>query len=135
MLFEDTELFTSGNRGRIIYDLQDAEIRLIDAFFNKDQSDYYYKTFLGSTNWSEYEMNMYDKNVKAPRHISWTENLKNGSENSAQVLTKDLNTVQSKVEKETNLAFNAVLLNLFRSGNDSVAWPVIRRIEHPTIPQ
>jgi alkylated DNA repair dioxygenase AlkB len=30
--------------------------------------------------------------------------------------------LRGKVEKATGLSFNAVLLNLYRNGNDSVAW-------------
>ncbi len=122
MLFQDNELFTSGTRGRLEYNLQDADIVLIDAFFNKEESDYYYKTFLDSTNWSEYEMKMYDKQVKAPRLISWHEDLNVATDNLSQAFTKDLNDIRTKVQKETNLDFNAVLLNLYRNGNDSVAW-------------
>lgn len=30
--------------------------------------------------------------------------------------------LKQKVEKETKLSFNAVLLNLYRNGGDNVAW-------------
>ncbi len=136
MLFDDNELFTIGTRGRRTYDLPDADILLIDAFFDKEESDYYYKIFLDSTNWSEYEMSMYDKRVKAPRLISWHEDSKNPTDNSAQAFTKDLNGIRAKVQKETNLDFNAVLLNLYRNGNDSVAWhsdKTHRTNDNPTI--
>lgn len=136
MLFQDNELFTVGTRGRHIYNLPDASIVLIDAFFNKEESDYYYKTFLNSTNWSEYEMKMYDKKVKAPRLISWHEDSNIANDNRAQVFTKDLNDIRAKVQKETDQDFNAVLLNLYRNGNDSVAWhsdKTHRTTENPTI--
>ncbi len=136
MLFQDSELFTVGTRGRRTYDLPDAHIVLIDAFFNKEESDYYYEEFLDSTSWSAYEMKMYDKTVKAPRLISWHEDSKIATDNSAQAFTKDLNDIRSKVQKETDLYFNAVLLNLYRNGNDSVAWhsdKTHRTSDNPTI--
>ena len=136
MLFQDNELFTSGARARLEYNLPDADIVLIDAFFNKEESDYYYNTFLNSTNWSEYEMKMYDKQVKAPRLISWHEDLDIATDNLTQAFTKDLNDIRLKVQKETNLDFNAVLLNLYRNGNDSVAWhsdKTHRTTHNPTI--
>lgn len=136
MLFQDNELFTSGTRGRYEYKLADANIVLIDAFFNKEESDYYYKTFLDSTRWSEYEMSMYDKQVKAPRLISWHEDSNVAADNLSQDFTADLNEIRKKVQKETNLDFNAVLLNLYRNGNDSVAWhsdKISRTTQNPII--
>lgn len=120
MLFEDNELFTVGTRGRIIYNLPDADMVLIDSFISKEDSDFYYKRFLDSTEWTEYEMKMYDKNVKAPRLISWHED--SDLDNSAKAFTKDLNDIRLKVQNETKQHFNAVLLNLYRNGNDSVSW-------------
>lgn len=46
MLFNDTELFFSGMRGKIIYDLPDTELILIDNFFSKEESDQYYELLL-----------------------------------------------------------------------------------------
>lgn len=122
-LFDDTELFMSGTRGRKDFDLPDADIFLIDNFFNKEESDYYYQALLANTNWYEYEMPMYDKVVTAPRMVSWFEdknNIETGS--NTQELTKDLHDIRQRVENETHIKFNAVLLNLYRDGNDGVGW-------------
>lgn len=70
-LFNDTELFTAGNRGNKEFDLPDADVMLIDNFFNKEESDAFYNSLLTETPWREYEMPMYDKIVTAPRMISW----------------------------------------------------------------
>ena len=116
MLFDDSQLFSSGNRGKKIFDLPDAELILIDDFFRKEESDYYYQTLLANTNWREYQMPMYDKVVTAPRMVSWFE------DGTAQELTPDLDAIRSKVELETKVKFNAVLLNLYRNGRDGVSW-------------
>ncbi len=122
-LFDDTEIFRSGTSGKKFFDLPDAEVLLIDSFFNKEESDYYYTTLLTETNWREYDMPMYDKVVKAPRMISWFEDKDNiGVAPETPELTKDLKTIRERVEAETDLKFNAVLLNLYRNGQDSVAW-------------
>ncbi|WP_281225550.1 alpha-ketoglutarate-dependent dioxygenase AlkB [Flavobacterium aquiphilum] len=113
----------SGTRGRKDFDLPDADVFLIDNFFNKEESDYYYQALLADTHWYEYEMPMYDKVVTAPRMVSWFEdknNIEAGS--NTQELTKDLRNIRQRVEAEIHVKFNAVLLSLYRNGQDSVAW-------------
>jgi len=119
-LFEDTEIFTSGRGGKKIFDLPDTELILIDNFFTKEESDYYYTTFLKQTKWREYEMEIFDKTVTAPRMISWHED-----KNEASATTdwsSELLDIRKRVENETELDFNAVLLNLYRNGKDGVSW-------------
>ena len=50
-LFEDTELFTSGNEGKKTFDLPDADLMLIDSFITKEESDDYYNIILNNTSW------------------------------------------------------------------------------------
>lgn len=122
-LFDDIDLFMSGTGGRKTFDLPDADVVLIDQFFNKEESDYYYQTLLQQTRWSEYQMPMYDKMVKAPRMISWLEDSENEGVNpETPTLTNDLSIIRQRVENETGIKFNAVLLNLYRDGNDGVSW-------------
>lgn len=136
-LFNDTELFTAGTSGKRDFDLPDADIMLIDGFFTKQESDGYYERLLAHTPWREYDMPMYDKTVTAPRMVSWfqdrDENIPSGD---APELTPDLQNIRKRVEGETNLEFNAVLLNLYRNGNDGVSWhsdKINRSGENPVI--
>ncbi|MGH2622421.1 MAG: alpha-ketoglutarate-dependent dioxygenase AlkB family protein [Sphingobacterium sp.] len=122
-LFDDTDLFTAGSSGRKKFDLPDAEILLIDNFFTKQQSDYYYDILLGNTDWRIYQMPMYDKVVTAPRMISWFQDPSDTmSSTNVPELTNDLKQIRARVETEVNLKFNAVLLNLYRNGQDGVCW-------------
>lgn len=122
-LFDDTAVFFSGTRGRKEFDLPDAELILIENFFTKEESDYYYSALLKDTNWKEYQMPMYDKVVTAPRMISWFEDKDNtGVDPGTPELTQDLKQIRSRVQNETEVDFNAVLLNLYRNGNDGVSW-------------
>lgn len=123
ILFNDTELFTSGNRGKKFFDLPDTELMLYDNFFSKEESDRYYTTLLNNTPWQEYVMEIYDKTVTAPRMISWYENKDNpGADRTKPNWTPELLLIKKRVEKETQIEFNCVLLNLYRDGKDSVAW-------------
>jgi alkylated DNA repair dioxygenase AlkB len=117
-LFNDTEIFTSGTSGRKIFDLPDADVLLIDNFFTKEESDHYYNILLNQSPWREYQMPMYDKTVTAPRMISWYEHSDEGNTD----WSPELIAIHQRVEAETQIKFNAVLLNLYRNGKDCVAW-------------
>lgn len=122
-LFNDTELFTSGNRGKVQFDLPDCDLLLIDNFFTKEESDRLYEKLLHKTKWREYEMEIFDKTVTAPRMIAWYEDKDNvGADPNGPDWNYELLTIRSRVEKELKLDFNAVLLNLYRNGKDGVSW-------------
>ncbi|MEO7977980.1 alpha-ketoglutarate-dependent dioxygenase AlkB [Flavobacterium sp.] len=122
-LFNDTELFASGLAGKKVFDVPDAELILIDNFFSKEESDYYYETLLHQTKWREYEMELFDKTVTVPRMISWYAEKENtGTLESSSDWPDELLAIRDRVENETNLHFNAVLLNLYRNGKDGVSW-------------
>ena len=63
-LFEDTEIFMSGTRGKKTFDLPDTNLMLHYQFFSKEESDLYYNLLLQKTPWREYDMPMYDKTVR-----------------------------------------------------------------------
>lgn len=122
ILFNDTEMFASGTRGRKIYDLPDCDLLLIDNFIVKEEADLYYDKLLIETSWHEYEMPMYDKIVTAPRMVSWYGDTNRPERESNPNWPEELQIIKGRVEKETQLKFNAVLLNLYRNGNDGVGW-------------
>jgi len=122
-LFEDTELFTSGKGGKKVFDLPDTDLMLVDNFITKEESDLYYTTFLHTTRWREYQMEIFDKTVTAPRMIAWYEDKENaGADQDGPDWTPELLAIRKRVEQETGFEFNAVLLNLYRNGKDGVAW-------------
>lgn len=123
ILFNDTEIFTSGSGGKKVFDLPDTELILYDNFFDKEESDHYYTSLLNNTPWKEYDMEIYDKTVTVPRMISWYEDRNNpGADLSKPDWTSELLLIKEKVEKETRVDFNCVLINLYRDGKDGVAW-------------
>ncbi len=121
-LFDDTEIFTSGTNAKKIFDVPDADLVLIDSFFSKEESDHYYNVFLNKIQWYEYEMPMYDKVVTAPRMVCWYGDANRNSLKSNPDWPIELLNIRQRVEEETNIQFNAVLLNLYRNGKDGVGW-------------
>lgn len=123
ILFNDTEIFTSGSGGKKIFGLPDTELMLHDNFFTREESDLYYTTLLRSTPWREYTMEIYDKTVAVPRMISWYEDRDNpGADKTKPDWPPELLAIRKRVEKETKVKFNCVLLNLYRNGKDGVSW-------------
>jgi len=120
-LFEDTDLFSVGTTPKRYINRPDLELMHMDAFIAKEDADTYYNSLLNNTPWREYQMPMYDKIVTAPRMVAWYGTQEETGENTL-AWTPELSGLRAQVEKETGLKFNAVLLNLYRNGNDSVAW-------------
>src|SRR6185436_9632432 len=67
------------------------------------------------------------KQHDTPRLIAWYGDAgKNytfsGNTRTTLPWTSDLLFIKQKVEKEAGVTFNSVLLNLYRTGSDSVGW-------------
>ena len=121
ILFNESDLFTTGSSSKQDFDLPDLSLTLHEGFIPKERADYYYRHLFYNTPWREYQMPMYDKVVIVPRMVAWY-GAKEETGNNTLTWTRELLELRSLVEEETALQFNAVLLNLYRNGNDGVAW-------------
>lgn len=121
LLFNESDLFTTGSGSRKDFNLPDLGLMLYEGFISKEDADGYYNYLLHATPWREYQMPMYDKVVTAPLMVAWYGAADEAGEN-AMPWTAELLELRRKVEQQTGLVFNAVLLNLYRNGNDSVSW-------------
>ena len=114
-LFDETELLNAGKKKEVDYQLPDATLKLWEQFFQKEESDHYYRLLLHNTPWAQHRRKMYDKIVADPRLTAWYG--KNGNEWTAELLE-----IKKKIEGTSGIVFDSVLLNYYRDGNDSVAW-------------
>ena len=122
-LFDDTDIFSTGNPGQTIFDLPDTELMLAEGFFTKPEADGYYTHLLNETPWREADLTVYDKNYIIPRMIAWYEDQDNkGARHDAPLWTPELLAIRKRVEEECGIKFNSVLLNLYRDGKDGVGW-------------
>lgn len=53
ILFNDTDIFTTGTEGKKTYDLPDLELMKYDGFIPKEEADHYYNVLLHNTPWHE----------------------------------------------------------------------------------
>ena len=114
-LFDDTLLFDEGKKRYINFELPDVELKLWEQFFDKQESDHYYKILLEESPWKQRTRKIYDKIIPDPRLTAWYGN------ESSYTWPSVLLEIKKRVEGECGIVFNSVLLNYYRDGNDSVA--------------
>ncbi|MEP7230902.1 MAG: alpha-ketoglutarate-dependent dioxygenase AlkB [Ginsengibacter sp.] len=126
-LFPDKEFFSTGTPRKEIYTLQDADLLLIENFFSKEESDVLYEKLMRNINWLETKITVYGKEHETPRLTAWYGDAgKNYTYSGLKMdpfpWNQDLLFIKEKIDQETGVNFNSVLLNLYRSGKDSVGW-------------
>lgn len=97
-----------------------------DFLSEKEAAELLDKLF-SPTPWKQNTQKMYDKTVITPRLTAWygdSSKMYHLGNNDFQVneWSPELIRLKEKIEKFTGYTFNSVLLNLYRDGNDSVAW-------------
>lgn len=120
-LFNDTELFTSGDLRIQKFDLPDAELTLWEHFFSRPEADQFYKTLMEETPWKQEEISVYDKTHLTPRMTVWYGKTRT-PDKPIRPLTPTLETIKKKVEETSGIHFTSVLVNLYRDGKDGVGW-------------
>lgn len=107
--------------------IKNGEYLFYPNFFTKTESDLFLKNLLTEIDWKQESMNMYGKQVEFPRLTAWYgENDKpysfSGITLAPKIWTKELLEIKEKLESLSKVKFNSVLLNRYRSGNDSISW-------------
>jgi alkylated DNA repair dioxygenase AlkB len=96
-------------------------------FFSQDESDRLLADLDETTVWRHETIKMYGKVVPIPRLSAWHGDLGRAYTYSnismqPQPWTVTLTEIKARVEVKAETEFNSVLLNLYRHGQDSVAW-------------
>jgi alkylated DNA repair dioxygenase AlkB len=119
-LFPDTELFTSGALYKKVFEIPDAELVLWEHFFPRQEADACYAQLLRETPWKQEPFTIHGKTMPTPRLTAWFGKRTSGK--PPLPLTPMLQRIREKVETQCQVSFTSVLLNLYRDGQDSVAW-------------
>lgn len=102
-----------------------CEIEIYKSFFNEEHSDMLFNILKSETKWVQNDIVIFGKKYKIPRLNDWYGSVDMNYSNinfEAKPLTKTLDQIRKKIEKETSSNYNSVLLNLYRNGNDSMGW-------------
>ena len=95
--------------------------------FSSQESDTIIRNLIQETPWQQKLVKMYNKEVLTPRLTAWyanedTYDYTSLRRSSPNLWTPQLLAIKHRIETFTKAAFNSVLLNYYRDGNDSVAW-------------
>ena len=131
-LFDDTNLFNSGDLKITHFNIPDADLTLYEHFFNKEESDLYYKMLVSDTPWQQEPITIHEKTFPTPRFTAWYG--KRRGREPVHSFTPELESIKAKVEGKSGVVFTSVLLNLYRTGQDSVSWHRDHEKEYGTNP-
>ena len=97
------------------------------GFFTKAECEALIPSLKTNIRWNQETIQMYGKLLNTPRLTAWYgDNSKtyafSGKKYDPYPWTDELLFIKSRVDAATGINFNSVLLNLYRNGNDSVAW-------------
>ena len=107
--------------------IENGEYIFYPNFFSKSDSDSLLKDLRCNIVWKQESMNMYGKKIDFPRLTAWYGNNDKPYSFSGITLqplpwSSEILSIKSKIEPVAKTAFNSVLLNLYRDGNDSISW-------------
>lgn len=108
-------------------DMIDAEVYFYRDFFTTEEADKYFNKLMENIEWQQDYIKFYGKEMPIPRLTAWYgESDKpytySGIPMKPHQWTKELYELKERIEVEANVAFTSVLLNLYRTGKDSVSW-------------
>jgi alkylated DNA repair dioxygenase AlkB len=109
------------------YQFPEELLEYTEHFLSPEEAKKLYSLLIENVSWRETTQKMYDKTVLTPRLTAWY-----GDEGKSYTLSNtavngspwspELLKLKQDIEERTGYTFNSVLLNLYRDGNDSVAW-------------
>ena len=114
------------NKG-IQIDMPDADVCLYPAIFSLEEADLFFRELRHEIVWQQEQIEMYGRVHNVPRLTAWYgDEFKtytySGITAHSRSWTNSLLTIKDRIESISSFKFNSVLLNLYRSGNDSVSW-------------
>jgi alkylated DNA repair dioxygenase AlkB len=107
--------------------IENGEYTFIPNFFRKEESNHFFDELRKGIDWRQESMNMYGKKIDFPRLTAWYGDSDkpysfSGIKLSPAPWTSELKEIKNKIEPIAKVAFNSVLLNLYRGGQDSISW-------------
>ena len=123
-----TDLFSPIRQaGPVTYDMPDGDVVFFEHFFNQAESDHLYQTLHVTTQWQQDKISLYGKTFDLPRLTAWYGDPGKGYTYSGipmrpNAWTPELLRIKERIEHVGGMEFSSVLLNLYRTGQDSVNW-------------
>ncbi|MDR6566308.1 alpha-ketoglutarate-dependent dioxygenase AlkB [Chitinophaga ginsengisegetis] len=117
--------FNEEDAGKI--SLLNGELAYYPQFFNLSESNHFMQVLQDTITWKQESMKIYGKEVLFPRLMAWYGDAASsygfsGNIFSPEAWTAELQQIRDRITPVSGQAFNSVLLNLYRNGNDSMGW-------------
>ena len=108
-------------------DIPDAEVFLYPSLLSNEEADQLFDTLKKSIIWEKHKIKLYGEVHDVPRLTAWYGDPNKSYEYSGiklktRLWNAALLKIREKIETISKTKFNSVLLNLYRSGSDSVLW-------------
>ena len=108
-------------------DIPDAEVFLYPSLLSNQEADQLFDILKTSIIWEKHKIKLYGEVHDVPRLTAWYGDPNKSYEYSGiklktRLWNAGLLKIREKIETISKTKFNSVLLNLYRSGSDSVLW-------------
>ena len=108
-------------------ELEDTILLYFPQFLDNNEADFWFEYLNSTISFQSGEIKLFGKTFKKPRLEAFfaDENLSysySGQQLNTQRITDELNELKTRVESVSQLDFNAILVNLYRDGQDSNGW-------------
>lgn len=109
------------------FELPNGNLIFYPAAFTTAEADRFLKNLKQETFWQQDNIKMYGKEIPLPRLTAWYGDsgrnyTYSGIAMNPHPWNSTLRKIKQRVEQLAQVNFNSVLLNLYRTGSDSVNW-------------
>lgn len=105
--------------------LPDADVYFAPAFIPAPECGLYFERLMQEVNWQQESIKMFGRELPMPRLTAWYGDKSytySGLHNKPQPWLPVLQELRQQVEQASGQKYNSVLLNLYRTGQDSMGW-------------
>ncbi len=108
-------------------ELEDTTLLYFPQFLYNNEADFWFEYLNSTISFQSGDIKLFGKTYKKPRleaffadgNLSYSYS---GQQLNTQRITDELNELKTRVESVSQLDFNAILVNLYRDGQDSNGW-------------
>ncbi len=109
------------------FELEDTILLYFPQFLDNNEADFWFENLNSTILFQSGEITLFGKTFKKPRleaffadgNLSYSYS---GQQLNTQRITEELKELKTRVESVSQLDFNAILVNLYRDGQDSNGW-------------
>jgi len=107
--------------------MPDGDVLLFEHLFDRAESDRLYQKLHTTIQWQQDKIELYGRTIDLPRLTAWYGDPGKSYTYSGILMrphawTRHLLRIKKRIEEEVEVEFSSVLLNLYRTGRDSVGW-------------